>query len=464
MDNRISSYFNSLKHKKIAFIGVGVSHTELIKIYSEKGFDVTICDKRNLEDLEEKLISINLDRVKLRLGENYLEDLEDFDIIFRTPGMKFHLPQLENARKKGIVVTSEMEVFFDLCPCKIIAVTGSDGKTTTTTLISEMLKKQGYTVHLGGNIGRALLPMIEEMNSEDFAVVELSSFQLISMRKSPDISVVTNLQPNHLDMHKDMQEYIDAKKNIFIHQNAFSKTVLNLSNDITREFANLTRGDTWFFSRFEKTNRGTFLSEDGYLTICLDSKEIKLFHYNEIRIPGMHNVENYLTAIAAIWGYVDVENIKYVANNFNGVEHRIEFVRELNGIKWYNDSIASSPSRAIAGLKSFNQRIILIAGGYDKKIPYEPLAPFICEKVKILILCGQTADKISDSVENCLDYNPDFLQIIRAKDIPDAVKIANENAEYGDIVSLSPASASFDFYPNFEVRGKHYKQLVMDLK
>ena len=210
MDNRISSYFNSLKHKKIAFIGVGVSHTELIKIYSEKGFDVTICDKRNLEDLEEKLISINLDRVKLRLGENYLEDLEDFDIIFRTPGMKFHLPQLENARKKGVVVTSEMEVFFDLCPCKIIAVTGSDGKTTTTTLISEMLKKQGYTVHLGGNIGRALLPMIEEMNNEDFAVVELSSFQLISMRKSPDISVVTNLQPNHLDMHKDMQEYIDA--------------------------------------------------------------------------------------------------------------------------------------------------------------------------------------------------------------------------------------------------------------
>ena len=463
MDKRIDSYYNFLKDKKIAFIGVGVSHIELIKLYSKKGFDVTICDKRKIEELEDKLVSIDLNKVKLCLGNNYLESLDNFDIIFRTPGMKFYTPELNNARKKGAVVTSEMEVFFDLCPCKIIAVTGSDGKTTTTTLISEFLKKQGYTVHLGGNIGRALLPTIEDVKPDDFAVVELSSFQLISMRTSPDISVVTNLQPNHLDMHKDMQEYIDSKKNIFLHQNAFSKTVLNFSNDITREFSELTRGDTWFFSRFEKTNRGAFLSDDGFLTVALDSTETKLFHYSDIRIPGMHNVENFLTAIAAVWGYVDIESIKYVAENFNGVEHRIEFVRELNGVKWYNDSIASSPSRAIAGLNSFSQRIILIAGGYDKHIPYEPLAPFVCEKVKTLILCGATAEKIATAVENCKIYNNKTLQIIKAKDIPDAVRIAHQTAKSGDIVSLSPASASFDFYPNFEVRGKHFKQLVMDL-
>ncbi len=464
MDRRISSYYNYLKDKKIAFIGIGVSHTDLIRIYSEKGFNITICDKRPLEQLKEKLHSINLDKVNLCLGENYLENLDDFDIIFRTPGMKFYTPQLDKARKKGVIITSEMEMFFDLCPCKIIAVTGSDGKTTTTTLISEILKNQGYTVHLGGNIGRALLPIIENVQPTDFAVVELSSFQLISMRTSPDIAVVTNLEPNHLDMHKDMQEYIDAKKNIFIHQNAFSKTILNLSNDITRGFADITRGDTWFFSRFEKTNRGTFLSEDGYLTVALDGYETKLFHKGEIRIPGMHNVENFLTAIAAVWGYARPENIEFVAKNFGGVEHRIEFVRELNGVKWYNDSIASSPSRAIAGLKSFDKRIILIAGGYDKKIPYEPLAPFVCEKVKTLILCGATADKIENAVKNHNEYDSNKLQVIRAIDIPEAVKIAYKEANPGDIVSLSPASASFDFYPNFEVRGKHFKQLVNDLK
>lgn len=464
MNENIKRYYDFLKSKKIAFIGVGVSHTELIKMYSEKGFDVTICDKSPLEKIKEKLTGVNLDKIKFNLGENYLENISEFDVIFRTPGMKFYIPELNNARLKGCVVTSEMEVFFDLCPCKIIAVTGSDGKTTTTTLISEMLKKQGYTVHLGGNIGRALLPIIEDVKSDDFAVVELSSFQLISMRKSPNISVVTNLEPNHLDMHKDMQEYIDAKKNIFIHQNAFSKTVLNLDNEITKGFAEITRGDTWFFSRRQTVNKGTFLSDDGYLCVKVDGETTKLFNKDIIRIPGIHNVENYLTAISAIWGLVDKENIEFVAKNFGGVEHRIEFVRELNSVKWYNDSIASSPSRAIAGLNSFNERIILIAGGYDKKIPYEPLAPYVNEKVKILILCGATAEKIENAVKNDSSYNPENIKIIRAKDVEDAVNIAYKEAKSGDIVSLSPASASFDFYPNFEVRGRHFKQLVMNLK
>lgn len=464
MNTSIQNYYEFLRDKKIAFIGVGVSHTDLIRLYSEKGFDVTICDKNSMDTLKEKLASIDTTKVKFNLGESYLDNIDGFDVIFRTPGMKFYIPQLNKAREKGCVVTSEMEVFFDLCPCKIIAVTGSDGKTTTTTLISEMLKKQGYKVHLGGNIGRALLPIIDEVTPDDFAVVELSSFQLISMRTSPDISVVTNLQPNHLDMHKDMQEYVDSKKNIIIHQNAFSKTVLNLDNEITKSFAEITRGDTWFFSRKQPVNKGTFLSDDGYLNVCVNGEVKKLFHKDEIRIPGIHNVENFLTAISAVWGYVDSENIEFVAKNFGGVEHRIEFVRELNGVKWYNDSIASSPSRAIAGLNSFNQKIILIAGGYDKKIPYEPLAPYVAKKVKVLILCGATAEKIEKAVLECESYDPKTLKIVRANDIPDAVNLANSLATSGDIVSLSPASASFDFYPNFEVRGRHFKQLVMDLK
>lgn len=459
MSLKTDAFYSDLKSKKIAVIGLGVSHTDLVKVFLKKGLDVTLCDKRTMEQLNDKL-NFPHDQLKFELGDGYLDHIENFDVIFRTPGMKFYTLQLVNAMKKGCVVTSEMECFFDLCPCKKIAVTGSDGKTTTTTLISEMLKKQGYTVHLGGNIGKALLPFVEDVQPEDFAVVELSSFQLISMRSSPEIAVVTNLAPNHLDMHKDMQEYIDAKKNIFLHQNAFSRTVLNRDNRITAEFADSTRGDTWFFSRSQKVARGTFLDEDGNLCLNLNGNTEKLFHKEEIRIPGMHNVENYLAAIAAVSGYVKPEIMREVAKKFGGVEHRIEFVRELHGVKWYNDSIATSPTRAIAGLLSFNRPIIMLAGGYDKKIPFEPLVPYLVRYAKTLILCGATAQKIEDAVKSSPDFSTAKMQILRVKDIPEAVQTAYRVAQAGDIVSLSPACASFDAYPNFEARGKHFKELV----
>ena len=454
-------FFSQLKGKKIAMCGIGVSNTPLILSFLKQGARVIACDRRERELIGTIADELEAAGAELKLGEDYLSNLE-VDIIFRTPGMNFHLPELERARKRGIAVTSEMEVFFDLCPATIFAVTGSDGKTTTTTLIAKMLEAEGKRVFVGGNIGTPLLPEIENITPDDFVVAELSSFQLISMRKSPDVAVVTNVAPNHLDVHKDMDEYVQAKKNILLHQNAFSRTVLNRDNDITEDFRKDVRGQSLGFSMTRRLNNGAWLDDSGILHMAYRGLDVPVVDRKDIRILGDHNVENYLTAIAAVWGYVGVDNICKVAREFGGVEHRIEFVREVNGVKYYNDSIASSPTRTIAGLKAFDQKVILIAGGYDKHIPFEPLMPHLVERVKTLYLCGDTAEKI----EKCLvdyagfDGNP---EIVRVENIAEAVSDAHKTAVSGDIVTLSPACASFDSYPNFVARGNHFKQLVNEL-
>lgn len=464
MNDKLNSFYKSLHNKKVSFIGLGRSHRELLPMFASKGAIVTLRDKRTREQIGEEADKLEALGIKLTLGENYLENLCEEDIILRTPGMNYFTPALQQARESGAFVTSEMELFFDLCPCKIYAVTGSDGKTTTTTVISEFLKAQGFSVFLGGNIGFPLLPRIEQIGPDDRAVVELSSFQLISMRKSPDVAVITNVAPNHLDVHKDMQEYIDAKRNIYLHQGGISRTVINADNEITASFLPEIRGEAMQFSRRITPALGCYLAEDGTLTMNDRHSVTPVLHMDEIRIPGIHNVENYLAAISAVWGEVSEENIISVAKNFGGVEHRIEFVRELDGVTWYNDSIASSPTRTIAGLNSFKQKLILIAGGYDKKIPFEPLAPKIIEKVKVLILMGVTAPKIEAAVTACEGYDPDKLTILHVSSMQEAVQKAREVAEKGDIVSLSPACASFDLYPDFEARGRHFKELVNALQ
>lgn len=454
-------FFGQIKGKKIAMCGIGVSNTPLILSFLNKGAKVYACDRRSREMIGEIADTLEKAGAELCLGDGYLDNLE-VDIIFRTPGMSFNLPELEAARKKGIAVTSEMEVFFDLCPATLFAITGSDGKTTTTTLISKMLEAEGKRVFVGGNIGKPLLPEIENITRDDFVVVELSSFQLISMRKSPDVAVVTNLAPNHLDVHKDMEEYIDAKKNIILHQNAFSRTVLNHDNEITRDFKKYVRGQSLSFSMTEPLKNGAWLEADGTIHMSYRGIDAPIMHRDDIAILGDHNVENYLAAITAVWGYVGMDSIKKVAKEFMGVEHRIEFVREVNGVKYYNDSIASSPTRTIAGLKAFPQKVHLIAGGYDKHIPYEPLVPYILQKVEKLYLCGATADKIEKAVRSDVNYSG-TPEIIRVQNIEAAVNKAKELAKSGDIVTLSPASASFDAYPNFVARGNHFKELVNKL-
>ncbi len=454
-------FFEQIKGKKIAMCGIGVSNTPLIMNFLNKGAKVYACDRRNRELLGDIADTLEKAGAILKLGENYLENLE-VDMIFRTPGMNFHLKELDDARKKGIAVTSEMEVFFDLCPATIFAITGSDGKTTTTTLIAKMLEAEGKRVFVGGNIGTPLLPEIENITKDDFVVVELSSFQLISMRKSPDVAVVTNVAPNHLDIHKDMDEYVEAKKNVILHQNAFSRTVLNKDNEITNSFKPFVRGQSLSFSMETPLKNGAWLDEKGVIHMSYRGIDAPIMHRDEIAILGDHNVENYLSAITAVWGYVGMDSIKKVAKEFKGVEHRIEFVREVGGVKYYNDSIASSPTRTIAGLKAFPKKVWLIAGGYDKHIPYEPLVPYILEKVEKLLLCGDTAEKIKIAVESDKSYNGK-PEIIMVQDIAEAVQIAHKDAKDGDIVTLSPASASFDKFPNFVARGKYFKELVNKL-
>ncbi|MBO6141396.1 MAG: UDP-N-acetylmuramoyl-L-alanine--D-glutamate ligase [Ruminococcus sp.] len=457
-------FFNSIKDKRVAFIGVGVSHNDLIKLFLTKGINVVICDKKSEDEFDETLYEeFSARGAEFSLGENYLDEIFNCDIVYRTPGFYFNNETLTKARQAGVIITSEMETFFDICPCKIYAMTGSDGKTTTTTLISEFLKAEGNRVHLGGNIGKALLPIVETIADTDIAVVELSSFQLISMRESPDVAGITNITPNHLNVHGTMEEYIEAKTNILRHQNAFSRTVLSYDNQTTKDLAPLVRGRLSYFSRYEKPECGAFLREDGMLCYNHYGKVTEYVNKADIRIPGMHNVENYLTAIAMTYGDVKPETVAKVAKEFGGVEHRIEFVRELDGVKYYNDSIASSPTRVLAGLRSFEQKLILIQGGSDKGISFEPMADEICRRCKILILMGQTREKIKAAVEASPLYTEGSPKIVIVNDMQEAVLTAHKLASQGDIVSLSPACASFDMYRMFEERGKHFKQLVNEL-
>ena len=459
MKQSIASFFASINGKRIALIGMGRSHMPLIPLFTKYGAQVIACDKRDEAALGEIAEQAKADGAVLSVGEHYLDDL-DVDIALRTPGMRFYCDELNALRDKGVTISSEMEIFFDICPCRIFAVTGSDGKTTTTSVIAEMLQQQGYTVHIGGNIGKPLLPEIESIAQTDVCVVELSSFQLISMRQSPDVAVVTNLAPNHLDIHKDMQEYIDSKKNIILYQNKDNKAVLNLDNEITASFAPECKGEIAYFSRKQAVENGAYL--DGDTIVYSDhGKRSEVLDIRDIKIPGMHNVENYMTAICAVSGVVDVENIVSVAREFGGVEHRAEFVRELDGVKYYNDSIASSPTRTASGtLSLYDFKLILIAGGYDKHLDYTELGDVICDKVKIAILMGATADKIEKAIKESPKYSEGNPVIFRVKDMVEAVRCARENAAAGDIVSMSPASASFDLYKDFDARGKHFKALV----
>ncbi len=441
-----SDFKNKLTDKSVAVLGVGVSNLPLVKLMIANGIqNITLRDKNPDPQLH---FFAHAHGLKLITGDEYLENLTE-DYIFRSPGVMPTAPQIKKAVESGSKLSSEMEVFFDLCPAKIIGITGSDGKTTTTTLIYEILKKAGYTCHLGGNIGHPLLEDLPKIKEDHMVIVELSSFQLMTMTKSADIALVTNLSPNHLDKHTDMEEYIEAKTNIFRHGSKI--TVFNLENEITKGFM---REDSLSFSLKQPVEKGAYLQDD---TIYFNGKEV--MKRSDILLPGIHNVDNYLAAICVVSGLCDLSIVKEVARTFGGVEHRIEFVREIDGVRYYNDSIASSPSRAIAGLRSFDQKIIVIAGGSDKKIPFDGYAKEVCERVKHLVLVGQTKDQIKATV---LAVNPNF-PILEAETFTQAIDLAKQHAEPGDVVMLSPACPSFDFFKNFMERGKVFKDYIKSL-
>ena len=454
----LRDYIESLRHKTVAVIGIGVSNTPLLELLLAEGIRVTACDKRSREQMGEQAEHLEQLGCELHLGADYLKDL-DADVIFRTPGLRPDVPEIAACVDRGAVLTSEMEVFFEVCPCTIIAVTGSDGKTTTTTIIAELLKAAGKRVWVGGNIGHPLLCEADGMLATDYAVLELSSFQLMTMKHSPHIAVVTNLAPNHLDVHRDMAEYVAAKENIFRHQSGEDVAVFNADNDITAEQSRRAPGRARLFSRQDEVADGVFLR--GEDIVCRSGgRERVIMTAGDIKIPGVHNVENYMAAIAAVDGLVPDEVIRRFAREFGGVEHRIELVRTYRGVRYYNDSIASSPSRTIAGLRSFHEKVILIAGGYDKHIPFDVLGPEIVEHVKLLVLCGATADKIRAAVENAPGYEPGKPEIRDVTPFTAAVEAARDRAQPGDVVTLSPACAAFDQFKNFAERGKFFKSIV----
>lgn len=447
----MEQYFKRLQGKRVLVLGLGVSNRPLARLLLAHGIETVGCDRTPREQLDEEVLALEREGLELHLGEDYLKNLHG-DIAFRTPGLHPLTPELCALRAQGTRITSEMEAFFEVCPCKIIGVTGSDGKTTTSTLISEILKHAGHRVWLGGNIGTPLLDKAAQMRADDLAVLELSSFQLMDLRHSCHVAVVTNLASNHLDIHKDMAEYVEAKTHIFRNQSENDTLILNRDNALTDALSCDTRGRVLRFSRAQEA--------DAYLKDGVIYRAGKpVLRAEEILIPGVHNIENYMAAMLATQGFASDADVCAVARSFGGVEHRIELVRVKDGVSFYNDSIASSPSRTIAGLRSFDKPVILIAGGYDKHIPYDVLGPEIAARVKLLICTGATGEKIASAARACAGC-PEILQI---DDFYEAVRVAAARAQSGDAVLLSPASAAFDKFKNFAVRGAEFKKTVMAL-
>ena len=454
-----------IKGKNVNVIGIGISNMPLIRLLVKLGANVSAFDARDKEYIGANYDACKELGVRMMLGDGYLDRL-DGEIIFKTPGMRYDKPQLSEAVRNGAVLTSEMETFFDICPAHIIAVTGSDGKTTTTTLIHTMMTEAGYKTWLGGNIGNPVLDMTDDMTEDDYVILELSSFQLHTMKKTPERAVITNLSPTHLDWHTDYAEYIDAKTNIYKNMEKGGLLILNADNADSAALDVPEGIDLRFFSRRKRAN------------VWLDGTVIRrgdeaVMDISDIKIPGMHNVENYMAAIAAVDGLVSDDVIVNVARTFGGVPHRIELVREKDGVKYYNSSIDSSPNRTINALGVFRQKIIMLAGGKDKGIPYDEIGAPICDHVKKLILISKlpvteadklihpTAGQIRKAV---LDTKRDDIpEMFEVHTYEDAVKLAHDMAEDGDIVLLSPASTSFDMFRNFEERGNLFKKLVNEL-
>ncbi|MBW9153378.1 UDP-N-acetylmuramoyl-L-alanine--D-glutamate ligase [Clostridium estertheticum] len=459
MKKNFSEFKEFIKGKKVGVVGIGVSNIPLIHFLVKLQATVTAFDKKNQSMLGAVAIDLKEDGVKLILGENYLNDLTGFDVVFKTPSMRIDNPALLRAKQEGAYITSEMEEFIKYCPAKTFGVTGSDGKTTTTTIIYNILKSEGYKTWVGGNIGNPLFANIEEITKDDKVVLELSSFQLMTMNVSTDVAVVTNLSPNHLDIHKNIEEYIDAKKNIFKYQSDQDLLILNKDNDLTYELRKEAMGRVKHFSIIDKVEDGAYFQDD---KLFIMNKLV--CNLDEIKLKGMHNVQNLLTAFCATQEEASVASMRKVATTFIGVEHRGEFIREVEGVKYYNDSIASTPTRTIASLKAFEKPVILIAGGYDKKIPFEPLAEEAYLNIKTLILVGATKYKIKEVFESVLKEKKIFLEIILVEDFNEAILKAKLLAKPGDIVTLSPACASFDMFKDFAARGNKFKEIVMALK
>lgn len=468
VNEKLEKFNKFLDGKKVAIIGLGVSNYPLLDYFYDKNAKVTVFDKKQLSD--EAMQKINKYRYEVEVGEDNLSRLHGFDIIFRSPSMLPTKPEFVKEVENGAILTSEIEMCIKLAPCKIIGVTGTEGKTTTTSIIYEICKKAGYKCFLGGNIGTPIFTQIEEMTPNDLVILELSSFQLMNMPVSPDIAVVTNMFPDHLNIHKSYEEYQEAKKQIFLHQDKDGILVLNKDNEITRNFADEAKGKVVYFSSTQKLKDGyVYDREDEMIKHCVNGKCQEIMNKSDIKLRGIHNYENICSAIAATESLADTTTQVEAIKEFKGVEHRLEFVRELNGVKYYNDSIGTSPASTMAGLNAFDENIILLAGGSDKGLDYKEIGETIARKVGTLILTGPTSEKIENATRIALDEMNEGkdkrdIEIIHTSNLEESVKMAKISAKPGDIVLLSPASASFDAFKNFMERGQKFKDFVNELK
>ena len=475
---RLSEFKQFIRGKRVGVIGIGISNTPVIDLLLEAGAAVSARDRKSEEALQPLASSLRQQGVRLICGESYLQNIDE-EILLKAPGIRYDLPEFEEARRKGVLITSEMEIFFEVCPTKIYGITGSDGKTTTTTLIANMLRHQYETaekekkchVYLGGNIGAPLLPKVSEMTENDLSVLELSSFQLQTLRRSPYVSVVTNVTPNHLNFHKDMEEYVQAKSAVFLYQHPENRLVLNYDNQITRAMAKHAKASVLYFSSTHNFTRVSLPEEaeaalhvlDGQIYYTDRGGDYPLFAAEDIKLPGKHNVENYLAACGAVYGTVSPDSMRHIARTFQGVEHRIEFVRERNGVKFYNSSIDSSPTRTIAALSSFSEKLIVILGGRDKHVPFEPLAEPLCRHAKAVVLTGEAAPQINVALKNSELFQKSCIPVHHVPEFCEAVQRASALAQPGDVVLLSPACTSFDAFKNFEERGCCFKEIVKQL-
>lgn len=459
-NKKLEEFNNYIKDKQVAIIGLGVSNIPLIDYLYSKGAKITVFDSKSIEEITEEIKEkIKEYKISYSFGRDYLKKLIKFDIIFRSPSCLPTTPELEAEEKRGAIVTTEIELVIKMSPSKIIGITGSEGKTTTTTLISEIIKQSGKRCFLGGNIGIPLFTEIEKMRPGDIVVLELSSFQLMGMEISPDISIITNITPNHLNVHKDYKEYIESKKNIYKYQNKDGILIINKDNEITKTFEDDAPGKVIYFSSKQKLENG-YIFDNDIIKEAEEGIRKHILNTKEIKIRGIHNYENIMAALAATRGIVDIEESIETIKNFQGVHHRLELVNDENEIKWYNDSAATSPTRTIAALTGFTENVILIAGGSDKNLDYTPIAKPILEHVKTLILIGETSKKILEVVKKEAEIQHKSIDIHICNSLKQTINLAREVANKGDVVLFSPASASFDMFKNMYDRGDQFRTLV----
>ena len=463
VNQKLEEFNNYVKFRKVAIIGMGVSNIPLLDYFYEKKSKVMVFDNREISEMPKDIMDkITEYSMEFSLGKNYLSKLNNFDLIIRSPSCMPTIPEIEKEATRGAIVTTEVELLMKMCPCKIIGITGSDGKTTTTTLISEIIKAGGYECYVGGNIGTPLFTKLKDIMPDDVVVLELSSFQLMGMEISPDIAVITNISPNHLNIHKDYEEYIEAKKNIFKYQNKDGILVTNFDNEITKNASMKAKGKVIYFSSKIKLDNG-YIVDGNTIKQCEDKLRKHLLSSKDIIIRGTHNYENICAALAATETLVDKDIAIETCKNFKGVAHRIEFVKEINRVKWYNDSASSTPTRTISGINSFHEDIVLIAGGSDKNLDYTPLAKPIIDNVKVLILMGETSEKIFNCVKNEEEKSKKQIKIFTCSSLNQAVILAKRNSKPGQVVLFSPASASFDMFKNMYDRGNQFKAIVQKM-